>query len=402
MTDAQLMYYRDVLQALPDGTPTITVPNDAPDDVAALGRSIADLASRLALRQSQDAMLASVSDMVMQGVYVDEVLDHVYDGFRALIPYDRIGCALLEEGGTVVRARWARSESPERHLKGGYAALMAGSSLQAIVATGQPRIINDLEAYAAERPHSHATRLILAEGVRSSLTCLLAAMGRPIGFLFFSSTQRHRYDATHADIFLRLAGMIAGVIEKGALYEQLAAANNSLREARDAFEQQATHDALTGLWNRRATLQFLERVLAQSRRNARAGAVLMMDIDHFKAINDSWGHPAGDAVLREVARRVTRVLRAGDVVGRYGGEEFLLVLDGCSADGAARCAERLLAEMRSSPVIHESHAIPMTVSVGVVHEHELGGRSADALIEAADGALYRAKREGRDQWRAAD
>jgi diguanylate cyclase (GGDEF)-like protein len=401
MPDSRLTYYRDVLQLLPDESPEVAAPSDVRDDVDALGQSIAELTTRLALRQNQDTMLASVSDLVMQGVYLDEVLNHVYDGFRTLIPYDRIGCALLEDGGSVVRARWARSESPERHLNGGFAAVMAGSSLQAIVESGKPRIINDLEAYAASRPPSRATRLILAEGVRSSLTCLLVAMGRPIGFLFFSSKERNRYEAAHAEIFLRLAGMIAGVIEKGALYEQLAAANNALREARDSFEQQATHDALTGLWNRRATLQFLERVLAQSRRHARAGAVLMMDIDHFKAINDSFGHPAGDGVLREVARRVTQVLRAGDVVGRHGGEEFLLVLDGCSADGAARCAERLLAEMRSSPVVHESHVIPMTVSVGVVHESELGRRSADALIAAADGALYRAKREGRDQWRAA-
>jgi transcriptional regulator with GAF, ATPase, and Fis domain len=117
------------------------------------------------------------------GVELSEVLNRVYKSFRSLIPFDRIGLALLERNGAVLRARWGRSESTRICLKPGYAASIEGSSLRTIIETGQPRILNDLEDHLKAHPNSAATALMVEEGMRSSLTCPLIAMGKPIGFL---------------------------------------------------------------------------------------------------------------------------------------------------------------------------------------------------------------------------
>ncbi len=161
----------EVLDLLPGVASLATDALEVPGDLARLGRAISALSDRLVREKEREAMLSSVSDRVLQGVLLHEVLDHIYESFRTLIPYDRIGCALLEDDGQVLRAQWARSEFVQSRLPQGYAARMEGSSLRSLVDIGTPRIIDDLEAYAAVRPRSHATRLILEEGVRSSLTC---------------------------------------------------------------------------------------------------------------------------------------------------------------------------------------------------------------------------------------
>jgi GAF domain-containing protein len=126
----------------------------------------------------------------------DEVLGFVYESLQSLIPHDRIGVALIEDGGTV-RARWARSAASEIHLAADYSAPLEGSSLQQVIATGEPRILNDLEAYLADHPQSDSTLRIVREGMRSSLTGPLVARGRPIGFIFFSSLRRDAFEHEH-------------------------------------------------------------------------------------------------------------------------------------------------------------------------------------------------------------
>ena len=168
-----------------------------------------------------------------------------------------------------------------------------------------------------------------------------------------------------------------------------------LIEARDNFQFQATHDSLTGLWNRHGILERLDTELARAGRDKTSVGIVMADLDHFKKINDTYGHLAGDSVLREVASRMRSAIRAYDHVGRYGGEEFLVVLPGCAEEGALRQGERLRACFNESPIVTSEAPLQVTLSLGVACAG-LGQDKRDLLL-AADEALYRAKRNGRDR-----
>jgi len=175
--------------------------------------------------------------------------------------------------------------------------------------------------------------------------------------------------------------------------------NAELIEAQLRLEVQAHTDALTGLPNRRAIVELLEKELLRSRREHSALAVGMIDIDHFKRVNDEHGHAAGDTVLCELARRMQSALRPYDTVGRFGGEEFLVVVPGVSRLELAGLLERLREVVRGAPFAVDGCDLAVSVSLGGA-EH--GEESMDALIARADDALYVAKARGRDRVVLAD
>jgi two-component system cell cycle response regulator len=165
---------------------------------------------------------------------------------------------------------------------------------------------------------------------------------------------------------------------------------------REQLRVQATHDALTGLLNRRAILETLEKELARSTREGTPLSVIMADLDHFKRINDTYGHLVGDAVLREAALRIQAAMRVYDAVGRYGGEEFLVVSPGCGLPEAAEQAERLRKRISKAAVHGRDSAIAVTMSLGVVTATAEVRQPGD-LLRLADDALYAAKHGGRDR-----
>jgi diguanylate cyclase (GGDEF)-like protein len=170
-----------------------------------------------------------------------------------------------------------------------------------------------------------------------------------------------------------------------------------LMEAREALRVQATHDALTGLFNRGRVLEILLAEIARSERESRPLSVLMVDLDHFKRINDTHGHQAGDAVLREASRRMISSTRQYDSPGRYGGEEFLIVLPGCGArDGCAQ-AERVREAFACEPFTAGVEPLSVTCSIGVASREACAAGDAERLIHEADEALYTAKRHGRNR-----
>jgi len=167
--------------------------------------------------------------------------------------------------------------------------------------------------------------------------------------------------------------------------------------AREELRVQATRDALTGLWNRATILEILRREFDRSLREGTPLGVLMADIDHFKQVNDSRGHMAGDQVLRQVAEGLKGAVRAYDSVGRYGGEEFLVVAPGSDVVSSLQLAERLRSAVREATVNGGPVAGPVTLSVGFTSTGDLGEADCDVLLRAADAALYEAKRAGRDR-----
>jgi two-component system, cell cycle response regulator len=170
-----------------------------------------------------------------------------------------------------------------------------------------------------------------------------------------------------------------------------------LMEAREALRVQATHDALTGLLNRGRVLEVLLTEIARSERELRPLAVLMLDLDLFKQINDTRGHMAGDAVLREAARRMRAATRQYDAPGRYGGEEFLIVLPGCNARDACAQAERIREAFAGEPFNAGGEPFAVTCSIGVSSRDGCAAGDADRLIREADAALYAAKNQGRNR-----
>jgi len=176
---------------------------------------------------------------------------------------------------------------------------------------------------------------------------------------------------------------------------RLVALQEQLLEAHRQLRVQATRDGLTGLWNRTAILDILDRELARAQREHGAVGVVMADVDHFKRVNDVYGHMAGDEVLRRTARRLLGVLRPYDTVGRYGGEEFLVVLPGCDAETTLILAERLCRSMAAEPIELEGLPVTVTLSLGVAAWS--GSEEACTRLRAADTALYRAKAAGRNR-----
>ena len=159
----------------------------------------------------------------------------------------------------------------------------------------------------------------------------------------------------------------------------------------------ATHDFLTNLLSRAEILASLERELVRTQREGRPAGVIMADVDGFKQINDTLGHPAGDAVLAEVARRLKSDLRLYDVAGRYGGEEFILVLPGCDLHTAARRADEIRRLVSRDPIVTPAGALSVTVSMGVTVTSCDLDTTLETLLQSADAALYRAKKAGRNR-----
>ncbi len=170
-----------------------------------------------------------------------------------------------------------------------------------------------------------------------------------------------------------------------------------LLQAREALRDQASRDPLTGLWNHGTILAILRKEVARAARTQSPFAVAMIDVDRFKIINDTYGHPAGDAILRETSRRLRSAMRTYDSLGRYGGDEFLAVVPGCDPDGATRFAESFRARIDRKAVDTPEGIVPVTLSLGLVALDNLHGVKADTLVRIADTALYRAKIAGRNR-----
>ncbi|HET6150778.1 MAG TPA: diguanylate cyclase [Polyangia bacterium] len=199
-------------------------------------------------------------------------------------------------------------------------------------------------------------------------------------------------------LHLRSRGPMGEPVRQRAavLSEQIAMALANL-QLREKLRNQSIRDPLTGLFNRRYTEETLTRELHRAERQSTSMSMLAVDVDHFKRFNDTFGHEAGDKVLREIAKLLIEETRGGDVASRMGGEELLVVLPGASLENACVKAERIRLAIKNLQVTHLGIPLgPITVSVGVAAFPEQG-RQAEDLLRAADVALYRAKAEGRDR-----
>lgn len=183
-----------------------------------------------------------------------------------------------------------------------------------------------------------------------------------------------------------------------AIGERILDLEARLSESLAQLEVLATYDSLTGLLNRRAIYEKVEAELNRAGREARPMSLVLLDIDHFKAVNDQHGHPIGDQALRLVAATIALNTRSYDVVGRWGGEEFLVMLPGTGLEEAAAVAERVRREVAAAQLpLPDSSSLQVQVSLGVTSMAPGASPAVDLLLQQADEALYWAKREGRNR-----
>lgn len=168
-----------------------------------------------------------------------------------------------------------------------------------------------------------------------------------------------------------------------------------LVSTRDALYFAAKHDFLTNVWNRSEIVAFMEREFARARRNLSPVGILLFDVDHFKRVNDEFGHETGDCVLKEITARLSSGLREYDGIGRYGGEEFLIVLPGCDLVTTGRRGDQIRKLISNKPIISSVGTVDVTISIGAAVANE--SSSLESLLRCADAALYRAKRNGRNR-----
>lgn len=274
------------------------------------------------------------------------------------------------------------------------------------------------EVEVAANGHDALERLLADDGPRLALldwmmpgldgpqVCrrLRASSGRPYVYVTLLTSRDSSEDLVAgleagADDYLVKPSKPAEIKARLRTGHRILRLEDTLVAAREDMRFRATHDALTSVWNRASILEFLGHQLG----HPDSLAILICDIDHFKFVNDVHGHLAGDDVLREVAARLRAAVRGQDGIGRYGGEEFLIVLRGCSGQHLAERAEQLRHAIAAEPFHANGKTLSLTISIGAATRQDADAApSVESLLRCADEALYQAKRAGRNRVILAD
>ena len=215
--------------------------------------------------------------------------------------------------------------------------------------------------------------------------------GSRVGTLCVMDTKPRQLTREQLQGLRDLAAIAGSELQRG----QLNASQRELIRERDELKLKASVDGLTRIWNRSAITELVAAEIARAKRGA-SMCVAMVDVDHFKKVNDTYGHQTGDIVLVELAARIRRAAREFDAVGRYGGEEFIIVLSNCKLDTAKVVCERIRRFVEDDPIAAPTGELRVTVSIGLA-AFDADHVDLDSLVGAADGALYRAKGNGRNQ-----
>jgi diguanylate cyclase (GGDEF)-like protein len=320
-------------------------------------------------RSDRATMLAKMGELLQSCVDLKEVVAAALGFAPRIFPVTRGAMALLNDLRSLaeVVGSWTGCQLPAMDFDP-----IACWALR----TGHPHLVLADDSTA---PCGHAA------GVKNTYLCIpILAQGKTLGILHFQATdEAPQLEASELSFKTTFAAQVG-----------LSIANIKLREA---LRTQSVRDALTGLYNRRYLEEVLDREVRRASRAAQSLGVLMIDLDHFKSFNDTYGHDAGDAVLREIAVSLTKGIRAEDFVCRFGGEEFVVILPTADLAASRTRAERLRSRTKEFTILYQGKSMGMiTISVGVAAfpEH---GTSPKELMAAADEALYEAKRGGRDQ-----
>ncbi len=320
-------------------------------------------------RSERATMLAKMGELLQSCIGLEEVFAAALGFAPRIFPAARGALALLNASRSAaeVIGSWTGCQLPAMEFE---------PTACWALRTGHPHLVVAGDSTA---PCAHAA------GVKNTYLCIpILAQGETLGILHLQTTdEAPQMEASELSFKTTFAAQVG-----------LSIVNIKLREA---LRTQSVRDALTGLYNRRYLEEVLDREVRRASRAAQSLGVLMIDLDHFKRFNDTYGHDAGDAVLREIAVSLTKGIRAEDFVCRFGGEEFVVILPTADLAASSMRAERLRSKVKELTILHQGRSMGMiTISIGVAAfpEH---GMSPKELMAAADAALYEAKRGGRDQ-----
>jgi len=352
-----------------------------PEDVA-IGEQAAGLIALalerfLAMEQAQrrattSETLRSAGAVVSQALETNEAVSRILDQLKQVVSYDSASVQLLEGDELVVVGGSGFADLNE--VIGMRFPIPGDNPNTFVMQTGKPYLLNDAQQYEAFRKPP-------IDNISSWLGVPLRVQNRIIGLLAIDSIAKNHFTSENISLVTAFADQVAIALENARLFEET--------------QTQAITDPLTGIYNRRGLFQIGEFEFARAHRINRPFSAMILDIDHFKRVNDHYGHATGDQALRHLAERCRKGSRAIDLVGRYGGEEFVLLLTETHIGTARVVAERLRQSITDEPLQTESGPLRITVSIGVAEARDT--ESLKELIERADEALYEAKRNGRNQ-----
>lgn len=366
---AVLMFYDRVRQF---STAELRLAEQATGQVAlAIGRARSLEDSQRRAEEAENLRQATAS--LAAALDLHQVLDTILDHLEKVIPYDRASVYLLEEETlhTVAASGFAVEQQVLGHNFPSSNALA-----QQIKILGHPLILED----AALEPRFSGW--IETGFVHGWMGVPLIIHGNLIGFLTLGSQLAGAFGREQAHLAQAFANQAAAAIANARLFSEV--------------QRLAITDPLTGLYNRRGFSEIGHREMERARRYRRPLSVIMLDIDHFKRVNDTYKHAVGDQVLRTLAERCRRRTREVDILGRYGGEEIVILLPETDRAGALRAADHLRRDVAEEPFNTEVGPLKITISLGVADSME-GELELDVLIDRADDAMYAAKQSGRNR-----
>lgn len=302
-----------------------------------------------------------------------ELYAAAHNAVRQLVPADGLAIVLFNLSGDECHDVFLSYRGTNYE---GASYLREGSFADFVVRRGEALVVDDFATFTAYPIDSFSPE----DATRSGLAVALVGRSRTLGVIVVSCDQVAAYDAQDVVILELLAAHIAIALENGALFAEV--------------ERLATTDALTGLANRRHFFSQARLAAARCRSQGQPLAFALLDLDHFKLVNDTYGHQAGDFLLQEVAQVCRECVRADDLVGRYGGEELAILMPNTDVAGAERVAERIRAAIAAIRVAAGEGTIGVTASLGVACAPP--AESVEAALACADSALYAAKDAGRN------
>jgi diguanylate cyclase (GGDEF)-like protein/PAS domain S-box-containing protein len=378
---------------------------DADGKVAYLEGFVEDISERRRIEEAereQRVLAESLRDTAAalnSELEQDQVLDNILTNVGRVVIHDAANIMLVNDNGEgyVVREHGFAERTGGEKILSLRLPIASVPHLSEIAETARPVIVPDTVAVPGWGKRA------CAAWARSYAGIPIQFMGTVVGFINLYSATAGFFTQAHTERMQTFADQIATVFANSRLVDELQKANarlsaqlSEIQALENELREQAIRDPLTGLFNRRYLQVTLDREIARVKRTNQPVGIIIMDIDHFKLINDSYGHKAGDLILEALGELFKTNIRREDIACRYGGEEFVVVMPGASLKTAEERAEIIHSQIAALRVHYENWNIHVTVSVGVA-AYPLHGTTGEDVLIRADRALYHAKQEGRDR-----